>query len=130
MEGRPSIDTEENCYLRVPGSPCPSRRTASVADEKRSIAVPEPHDLSVRDERSRVASQQIYIAKLINGGEFHTSREVRLSRRDETLVDLLIETGLSRNIAKTLVFLSKGDETTSAEIEKATGLRHPEVSPV
>src|SRR5438034_223840 len=57
-----------------------------------------------------------------------TSREVRLSRRDETLVDLLIETGLSRNIAKTLVFLSKRDETTSVEIEKATGLRQPEVS--
>src|SRR2546427_12777283 len=57
-----------------------------------------------------------------------TSREVRLSRRDETLVDLLIETGLSRNIAKTLVFLSKRDETTSVEIEKGTGLRQPEVS--
>ena len=56
------------------------------------------------------------------------SREVRLSRRDETLVDLLIETGLSRNIAKTLVFLSKRAETTSVEIEKATGLRQPEVS--
>src|SRR3989442_14366335 len=56
------------------------------------------------------------------------SREVRLSRRDETLVDLLIETGLSLNIAKTLVFLSKRDETTSVEIEKATRLRQPEVS--
>src|SRR2546427_12855927 len=56
------------------------------------------------------------------------SREVRLNRRDETLVDLLIETGLSRNIAKTLVFLSKRDETTSVEIEKATGLRQPEGS--
>src|SRR3989442_15151710 len=57
-----------------------------------------------------------------------TSREVRLSRRDETLVDLLIETGLSRNNAKTPVFLSKRDETTSVEIEKATGLRQPEGS--
>src|SRR2546427_10793635 len=57
-----------------------------------------------------------------------TSREVRLSRRDETLGDLLIETGLSRNIAETLVFLSKRDETTSVEIEKATGLRQPEGS--
>ncbi len=43
-------------------------------------------------------------------------------------MDLLIETGLSRNIAKTLVFLSKREETTSVEIEKATGLRQPEVS--
>jgi predicted transcriptional regulator len=55
-------------------------------------------------------------------------RDVRLSRRDETLVELLIETGLSKNVAKTLVFLSKRDETTSVEIEKVTGLRQPEVS--
>ena len=56
------------------------------------------------------------------------ARDVRLSRRDETLVDLLIETGLSKNVAKTLVFLAKREETTSVEIEKATGLRQPEVS--
>src|SRR5438046_10744657 len=56
------------------------------------------------------------------------TKEARLSRRDESLVDLLVRTGMSKNIAKTLVFLSKRDETTSVEIEKATGLRQPEVS--
>ena len=56
------------------------------------------------------------------------SKESRLSRRDEVLVDLLLETGIPRNLARTLVFLSKRDETTSVEIEKATGLRQPEVS--
>ncbi len=56
------------------------------------------------------------------------TKEARLSRRDESLVDLLIRTGMSKNIAKTLVFLSKREETTSVEIEKATGLRQPEVS--
>jgi len=56
------------------------------------------------------------------------TKEARLSRRDESLVDLLVKTGMSKNIAKTLVFLSKKDETTSVEIEKATGLRQPEVS--
>lgn len=56
------------------------------------------------------------------------SRDSKLSRRDEVLVDLLIETGIPKNIAKTLVFLSKREETTSVEIEKATGLRQPEVS--
>lgn len=56
------------------------------------------------------------------------TRESRFSRRDETLVDLFIVTGMSKNIAKTLVFLSKREETTSVEIEKATGLRQPEVS--
>ena len=56
------------------------------------------------------------------------ARDARLSRRDESLVELLIEMGLSKNVAKTLVFLAKKDETTSVEIEKATGLRQPEVS--
>src|SRR5437870_13922044 len=56
------------------------------------------------------------------------TKEARLSRRDESLVDLLVKTGMSRNMAKTTVFLSKREETTSVDIEKATGLRQPEVS--
>lgn len=56
------------------------------------------------------------------------SKETRLSKKDEEMVELLIKTGISKNIAKTLVFLSKRDETTSVDIEKATGLRQPEVS--
>lgn len=56
------------------------------------------------------------------------TRDARLSRRDETLVDLFSRTGLSNNVAVSLVFLSKREETTSREIEKATALRQPEVS--
>jgi len=56
------------------------------------------------------------------------ARETRLSRRDETLADLLTETGIPKNVARTIAILSKRDETTSVEIEKATGLRQPEVS--
>jgi len=51
-----------------------------------------------------------------------------LTKKDETLVELLMRTGLSKNIAKTLVYLRKKEETTSVEIESATGLRQPEVS--
>ena len=54
--------------------------------------------------------------------------EMRLSRMDNEIIDRLIFTGMSKNLAKTLVFLSKRDETTSVQIEKATGLRQPEVS--
>ncbi len=56
------------------------------------------------------------------------AEETRLTRKEETLVDLLMTMGLSRNVAKTLVFLSKRDETTSVEIENYTRLRQPEVS--
>jgi predicted transcriptional regulator len=54
--------------------------------------------------------------------------EMRLSRLDDEIIDKLIFTGMSKNLAKTLVFLSKRDETTSVQVEKATGLRQPEVS--
>ncbi|MEE8183338.1 MAG: ArsR family transcriptional regulator [Thermoplasmata archaeon] len=47
---------------------------------------------------------------------------------DNEVIERLIFTGMSKNLAKTLVFLSKRDETTSVQIEKATGLRQPEVS--
>src|SRR3990170_2431889 len=55
------------------------------------------------------------------------SRDARARQRDDT-VELLVRTGMTKNVAKALVFLSKRDETTSVEIEKATGLRQPEVS--
>ncbi len=51
-----------------------------------------------------------------------------LTEDDRVLVDLLINTGLSKNVAKTLAFLRKVDETTSVEIETSTALRQPEVS--
>ena len=51
-----------------------------------------------------------------------------MSRMDNEIIDRLIFTGMSKNLAKTLVFLSKREETTSVQIEKATGLRQPEVS--
>ena len=50
------------------------------------------------------------------------------TKKDEMLVELLMKTGLSKNMAKTLVYLRKKEETTSVEIESATGLRQPEVS--
>jgi len=51
-----------------------------------------------------------------------------MSKKDDTIAELLVKAGLSKNIARALVFISKRNETTSVEIEKATGLRQPEVS--
>ncbi len=48
--------------------------------------------------------------------------------REKRLVDLLMRTGMSRNLARTLVFLTAKGETTSVEIEKIAGMRQPEVS--
>jgi predicted transcriptional regulator len=56
------------------------------------------------------------------------SKDARSRHRDEQAVELLGNTGMARNVAKALVFLSTREETTSVEIEKATGLRQPEVS--
>lgn len=50
------------------------------------------------------------------------------SDEDERLVNLLIKTGMPKNVARTLVFLRSREETTSVEIETSTALRQPEVS--
>lgn len=54
--------------------------------------------------------------------------KIGLSKKDETIMNLLIKANIPKNIAKTLVFLSKKDETSSVDIESATDLRQPEVS--
>ena len=51
-----------------------------------------------------------------------------LSDKEEKIVKLLAETGLNRNIAKVVVFLSKVGEAISRDIERAANLRQPEVS--
>ena len=51
-----------------------------------------------------------------------------LSKKDETLVELLMGTGMPKNVARMLAFVRKKEETTSVEIEVSTGLRQPEVS--
>ncbi|MCK4445323.1 MAG: ArsR family transcriptional regulator [Thermoplasmata archaeon] len=55
-------------------------------------------------------------------------KETKLVARDHALMDLLVKAGMLKNVSKTLVCLTKKKETTSVEIEKATGLRQPEVS--
>ena len=56
------------------------------------------------------------------------SRTTGLTSDDSKKVNLLVNTGMSKNVAKTLIFLSKRKETTSVDIEINTGLRQPEVS--
>jgi predicted transcriptional regulator len=56
-------------------------------------------------------------------------RPIRMfDERDEELVELLTKTGLNRNLAKVIVYLSSVDEAVSREIEMAANLRQPEVS--
>jgi predicted transcriptional regulator len=42
--------------------------------------------------------------------------------------EILISSGLSRPVARTLAYLQKVDTATSIDLERATGLRQPEVS--
>lgn len=50
------------------------------------------------------------------------------TEKEEEFVNLLIEIGTKRTIAKALVFLANTKEATSREIERGTDLRQPEVS--
>lgn len=51
-----------------------------------------------------------------------------LDERDEHIAQLLMDLGLSRSLAKTLVFLSRTEESVSSDIERGAALRQPEVS--
>jgi len=50
------------------------------------------------------------------------------TEKEEEFVNLLIEIGMRRTVAKVLVFLVNVDEATSRDIERGTDLRQPEVS--
>jgi len=52
----------------------------------------------------------------------------QLDENDEELADILMSLGMSRSVARTLSYLQDVNEATSIELERATGLRQPEVS--
>ena len=52
----------------------------------------------------------------------------QLDDSDEELAEILISSGLSRPVARTLAYLKKVDTATSVDLERGTGLRQPEVS--
>jgi len=52
----------------------------------------------------------------------------QLDDSDEELSEILISSGMSRPVARTLTYLKKVDTATSIDLERGTGLRQPEVS--
>lgn len=50
------------------------------------------------------------------------------TQREEDLANLLMQTGLRRNVARIFVYLAIVPEATSRDIERGTDLRQPEVS--
>lgn len=52
----------------------------------------------------------------------------QLDEKDEEITDTLISLGMSRPVARVLSYLRNGNEITSVELERSTGLRQPEVS--
>jgi predicted transcriptional regulator len=49
-------------------------------------------------------------------------------KNEEVITNLLVNIGLKRNMAKTLVYLANVDEAISRRVEMGAGLRQPEVS--
>ncbi|MGB8216254.1 MAG: transcriptional regulator protein [Candidatus Methanoperedens sp.] len=52
----------------------------------------------------------------------------QLDDSDEEIAEILISSGMSRPVARTLTYLKKVDTATSIDLEMVTGLRQPEVS--
>ena len=57
-----------------------------------------------------------------------TENVMYFTEKEEEFINLLIDIGTKRNVAKVLVFLANIPEATSREIERGTDLRQPEVS--
>ncbi|UCH71817.1 MAG: ArsR family transcriptional regulator [Thermoplasmatales archaeon] len=51
-----------------------------------------------------------------------------LTPKDEKIIHVFSDLGMPKNLAKTLLYISQVDECRSAEIERGTELRQPEVS--
>jgi predicted transcriptional regulator len=51
-----------------------------------------------------------------------------LDENDDKAVQLFVELGMPKNLAKTLMYVSQVDECKSANVEQAADLRQPEVS--
>jgi len=52
----------------------------------------------------------------------------KLSSKDKKVIDVFVDLGMPRNLAKTLIYISESEECRSAEIERNANLRQPEVS--
>ena len=50
------------------------------------------------------------------------------TNQDERIIKVFTELGMPRNLAKTLMYISRTEECRSAEIEHQASLRQPEVS--
>jgi predicted transcriptional regulator len=55
-------------------------------------------------------------------------KKIYFTDREEKFTDVLIKTGIPKNVAKVLTFFVKSPEATSRAIEDGTGLRQPEVN--
>ena len=55
-------------------------------------------------------------------------KEQSLNSTDKKVIDIFNDLGVPKNLAKTLMFISKVDQCRSADIEKGANLRQPEVS--
>ena len=51
-----------------------------------------------------------------------------LNTKDNKIIDVFSDLGVPKNLAKTLMYISKVDECRSSEIEHGANLRQPEVS--
>ena len=57
-----------------------------------------------------------------------TRENLALDKEDEELIRIFTEFGMPKNLSKALMYISQVDECSSADVEKGTNLRQPEVS--
>jgi predicted transcriptional regulator len=56
-----------------------------------------------------------------------TRANLVLDKEDEEIIRLFTEIGMPKNLSKALMYISQVDKCSSADVEKGTSLRQPEV---
>lgn len=56
------------------------------------------------------------------------SETYKFNPEDKKIIDIFADLGMSKNLAKTLLYVSRANECRSADIERGANLRQPEVS--
>jgi predicted transcriptional regulator len=66
--------------------------------------------------------------KLLEADNMKQKNVYMLDKDDDKAIQYFIKLGMPKNLAKTLIYISQFDECKSADVEKGTNMRQPEVS--
>jgi predicted transcriptional regulator len=75
-----------------------------------------------------IKESMLYVMKYEEAKNMKQKNVYKLDNNDGRAIQLFVNLGMPKNLAKTLLCISQFDECKSADVEKGADLRQPEVS--